>query len=597
VTQSKARTLFRVVVLAAAWLAIQFAIAADPDWRQLGDQAAADIRAAAGSDDVNERNHLVDQALVVLDRILTDPAAPEHAMRRSRLDQIVALRTREQMPEVVTAYEQLLDDGIEPPFYVTEAAADAWLQLKQPARAEPLYRQVLSDQPGFANARMGLFYALLEMEDFDGAFEVIDQSVDDTAGETGSWPWAETRATAAMARAYANQLDQAQQRLESLRNEQPDNARILRDLATVYRWRGWPHRALDTAKLAAEQAPDNVGITLLRANILSDLGRYAEAGELFRRLHASNPENLHVERDHETWQQRRRWSMHLNGEYGESSGSAIAQFGSRDRAWSLRLNAPWLGDHVQPYLLYHYSDARFPEGEADYDRLGAGASWRHRRQHAYLEIHRNRTGAADSGLVAGYDWQVGDHWNFATRYESFSTDIPLRARGHDIDGWKIEAGTRWQAHESLGVRTNLSRLDISDGNVRWAGLIALPHRLRSSAHHITDASLDLYASRASQSGGPYFNPTRDTSLTYVIEHDWLTWRRYEQSFAQRFVVGGGGYWQEGFGTHAIGLMRYEHVWRFSPRWRLHYGTGLASRVYDGDRERRLHGFMSLQGVF
>jgi biofilm PGA synthesis protein PgaA len=597
VTQSNARILFRVILLATAWLAIQISFASDPPWQQLGDRAAADIRAAANSDDIDERNQLVEQALVVLDRIVADPASPDHAVRRSRLDRIVALRTSERMVETVTAYDRLLDDGLEPPFYVTEAAADAWLQLKQPIRAEKLYRQVLSDLPGFSNASMGLFYALLEMEDFDGAFAVIDQAVDNTVGQPGSWPWTETRATAAMARAYANRLEQAQHRLEALRNEQPDNARVLRDLATVYRWRGWPHLALETADQAAEQAPDHVGITLLRANILSDLGRYAEAGELFEMLYAINPENLHVQRDHEAWKQRRRWSIHLHGEYGDSSGSAIAQFGSRDRAWGMRLNAPWLGEHVQPYLLYHYSDARFPEGEADYDRLGAGASWRHHRQHAYLEIHRNRTGTADTGLVAGYDWHAGDRWSFATRYEGFSTDIPLRARRHDIDGWKIEAGARWQAHESFGVRTNLSRLDISDGNVRWSGLIALPHRLRSSAHHITDATLDLYGSRASQSGGPYFNPTRDGSLTYVIEHDWLTWRRYEQSFSQRFVIGGGGYWQEGFGTHAIGLLGYEHVWRFSPRWRLHYGAGLASRVYDGDRERRLHGHLSLQGVF
>ena len=592
--------LIAIGILALVVGAMTFGLAMagnEPAYRELGDQAADQIRAAYQADTIEERNRLVDQALDTLQVLINDPDSPETVIRRSRFDRVAALRVSEQMDAVIDTFQALERDGIEMPPYVLEAAADARLHRKEPGKAEHLYRRILDTEPDAPNPRMGLFYALMEQEDFSAAIEVIDESVHLTADEPGSWHWFETRTTAAMARAYANRHDLALERLEALRDEYPENARILRELATVYRWRGWPERALETVDQAKALEPGQIGIRLLKANILNDLGDFAEVDERLGELYAANPENLHVARDHEAWLERRRWSMHAHGEYGDSSGSSASPLGSRDRSWGVRLNAPWLGHHLQPYFLYDYSDARLPEGEADYDRIGAGISWRGHGQHTYAQLNRNRTGQAETGLTLGYDGRFNDHWHASARYESFSTDVPLRARFHDIDGWKAEVGMRWQAHESLGVRANLTRLDLSDGNVRWSGLVSHQHRLRASAHHITSGNLDLYASRASQEGGPYFNPSRDGSLTYVIDHDWLTWRKYDQSFTQRFVVGGGGYWQEGFGTHLIGLGRYEHQWRFNPRWQIHYGIGVASRVYDGERERRIHARLALQGVF
>jgi biofilm PGA synthesis protein PgaA len=584
--------------LAVLILLSGLALAQSPaDHGELGDQAAELIRSAQAADDILERNRLAEEALSLLDGLIADPSASERTVLRSRQDRVVALRTRERMAEVIEAHEALLADGHEAPIWVTEAAADAWLHQGQPARAEELYRQVLAEQPGFHNARVALFFTLIEQEDYKAAIDHIEQLVADTADQPGSWEWLEARVTAAMAQAWSNRLGPAEERLDIVLAEVPDNARALRDMATIERWRGWPHRALATAEQAEALAPDNIHIQLLKANILNDLGRYAEAGELFVQLLETNPEHLHVQRDHELWQHRDRWSISLYGEYGDSDGPAISEFGSRDRAWGLRLAAPWLGDHLQPWFVYDYSDARFPEGEADYDRIGAGLSWRGYQRHAWASIHQNRTGSKEGGFSAGYEWHQGDYWNFAARYDSFSTDVPLRARNQGIDGWKAEFGARWQAHESFGIRANLSRLAISDGNVRWAGLIAVPHRLRSSAHHVTNASLDLYGSRASQTGGPYFNPERDASAVYVIEHDWLTWRHYQRSFSQIFTVGGGVYWQDGFGSDVIGLARYDHIWRFNPRWRLRYGVGIASRVYDGRREERVDGRLVLEGVF
>lgn len=558
-----------------------------------GDRAAEQIRAAFEADDIGERNRLAESALATLDELINDPASSEQVVRRSRFDRVAALRVRERMDAVLEAYQSLLDDGYEPPAYATQAAADAALYQRQPNRAAELYREVLDSEPGQHNARLSLFYAEMEQESFDTALAVIDDVAE--SAEPGSRSRIEARSTAAMARAYANRLEEAQERLESLRAEFPDNHRVGQDLATVYRWRGWSGLALETLAPYLEAAPERTDHRLLEAALFSDLGRYDRAGEALEDVYVEHPENRHVQRDVTTWQQRDRWSMRMDAEYAETDNDS--PFGSRERAISVQLNAPWIGHYIQPYARHHYNDATFPEGEGDYDRIGAGFFYRRNRHQLRLEINRNRTGDSDTGINAGYDLDVGDHWSLAAGYESFSTDVPLRGRRQGLDGWKAEAAARWQAHESFGVRAGVSRLSISDGNVRLSGLASIEHRLHASAHHMTDGTLDVYASRASQSGGPYFNPDRDGSITWQVKHDWLTWRRYERSFTQRFRAGAGGYWQDGFGTHATGLARYEHIWTFNHHWGMHYGVGISSRVYDGDREQRIDAQLTIEGVF
>jgi len=557
-----------------------------------GDHAAELIRAAESADTIPERNRLVDDALTILDALIASDAS-DAVIARSRFDRLLALRARESMHSVVEEWEALIEEGFEPPVWVTVAAADAYLYLRRPERALELYRQALTQDPDHRGTRQAMYWAHLESEDFRRAIALTDELVEET--DPGSPEHQQAQIAAAMVRAYANRLAKAQDRLEGIADEHPDNREAVRNLATIYRWRGWPHRAMERLEPLLADAPEHSGNRLLHAGLLDDLGRYREASEALERLYADHPENRHVQRDWTYWQERRRWAISLGGEYGESDG--VQAFGTRDRSWDLRLDAPWIGPYLQPYARIGYSDARFPEGESDYNRYGVGINYRRNRHHVYIEGHANRSGASQAGVTAGYDWQAGDHWSFATRYESFSTDVPLRGRLQGLDGWKTEAAARWQAHESLSARVGVSRLSISDGNVRAAGLASLRHRIHNSAHHVTDGTIDAYYSRASQSGGPYYNPDSDASLVYLVQHDWLTWRRYERSLTQRFVFGGGGYWQQHFGADAIGLVRYENLWQISQRWFLHYGVGAASRVYDGDRETRIDGQLRLRGVF
>lgn len=568
----------------------------DPDRERLdGDRAAQLIRwdGTAQKPGSREYHRRVRTALGRLEaRIARLPAG--NARRRARFDRVLALRRNEDMLAAIDAFEALLADGLAPPPYVRIAAADAYLDQRRPRQAAILYRRALAAGGGGFETRVALYYALLESEDFEAALEHIDAVA---KAEPSYWPipgseplpnWDRLSAdlAAAMARVYANRLEAAQRRLEGLLAAAPASAQIHRHLATVYRLRGWPNRAMNHAELAMAYEPDAADSRLARAEALAGVERFAEADQVLTALARERPLHARVERARDEWRQRRRWRIRVDAESGDSDSDGAGDFGTRDRRLETRIDAPWLAHFWRPYLTQHWSSARFPEGDAEYDRVGAGLDWRRARRHAYLEIHGNRTGETEAGITAGYDWHAGDRWSFATRYESFSLAVPLRARGAGLDGWRAEATTRWRSHESFSLRGSVSGLDISDGNTRLAGLLGVETRPVSTAHHITRVNADLYASRASQTGGPYFNPEHDASTDVTLEHDWLTWRRYDRSFTQRFSGGAGAYWQDGFGTHPTWFIRYAHRWELGTRFHFGYHAGLSSRVYDGEREHR-----------
>ncbi len=566
------------------------------------DRAALRIRWATLEDEGSAaRSARIEEALDLLATIETDERLDSGFARRVQHDRIVALRTDARMVEAIAAYERL---DREPPAYVNQAAADAYLANREPRRAITLYRRALLEAPGVLEAELGLVYALVEAEQHAAARARIDRMAatrapwlddPDTGLRTPNWERLRIDLVAAMLRAYANAPAEAQARLEALVVDAPASAQVRRELATVYRWRGWPHRALEEIELAQAYEPEVVGGRIEHALTLAALERFAEADRHFTALADEFPANAAVGREVERWRDRQRWWLGTEAGYGDSDG--FADFGSRERRLRTRVSAPYQVHNWQLYAFQHWASARFPEGERAWRRAGAGLDWRDQRRHAYLELGRSLTGDGETGLTAGFDWHQGDHWSFATRIETFSLDAPLRPRAEGLRGRKAEGAVRWQAHESLDARASLARLALSDGNTRLSMLLSSNHRLWADAHHITTGRAELYASRASQEGGLYFNPSRDAALGYGVQHDWLTWRDYDRAFTQRFAITAGGYWQQDFGSAATGAIRYEHLWQLGRSWRLRYGAGLASRVYDGNRERQWDAVLALEGYF
>jgi biofilm PGA synthesis protein PgaA len=95
----------------------------------------------------------------------------------------------------------------------------------------------------------------------------------------------------------------------------------------------------------------------------------------------------------------------------------------------------------------------------------------------------------------------------------------------------------------------------------------------------------------------YFNPANSTGEALYLQHEWTSWRTYQNSLTQVFRVSTGLNTESGYGTDPTFDLLYEHIWQLSRTWRLHYGMTWGSHVYDGQREGRVTGLLGFGGVF
>ena len=199
-------------------------------------QAAAMVRhGEMDPGDPARRFDGTDAALARIDTLLGGLPPAETALRRRlRLDRLVALRDRARMEEARAEGDALRADAPLPP-YAEVAYADALLYLRQPDAARDAYRRILAQTPADVQARYGLFYALVELEDFSAAFAVIDGLV---SGEPESRSYrgdptqydnperASAELAAAVARFWGNQPGDAWARLARLAAAAPAHAAI-----------------------------------------------------------------------------------------------------------------------------------------------------------------------------------------------------------------------------------------------------------------------------------------------------------------------------------------------------------------------------------
>ena len=189
-------------------------------------QAAAMVRhGEMDPGDPARRFDGTDAALARIDTLLGGLPPAETALRRRlRLDRLVALRNRARMEEAKAEGDALRADAPLPP-YAEVAYADALLYLRQPDAARDAYRRILAQTPADVEARYGLFYALLELEDFSAAFAVIDglvsgepesRSYRDDPTQYANPERASAELAAAVARFWGNQTGDAWARLARL---------------------------------------------------------------------------------------------------------------------------------------------------------------------------------------------------------------------------------------------------------------------------------------------------------------------------------------------------------------------------------------------
>lgn len=582
------------------------ALAGAPPFRE-ADMAAALTRwgAEIRAPEIDRRFEGTDRALArqdaLLARLRADPAADPALIRRVRTDRIVALRDRVRMADVVAEAEAL-----QPlPLFARQAHADALLYLRRPKEALAGYDAVLAGEPGTIQAGYGRFFALVEKEDFRAAYAQIDAMAAARprfvayAGGQASNPDREylfANTMAAESRLWGNQVADGFARLRPIADGAPASPTVRFALAGAYGARGWPRRADAETRIAASLDPEGLTGQIALAERHLARRRWQPAASEAERLLSLAPESLRVQRLKQESDAQRGWLFEGNfaPAFNEGGGSNAQGEGYTLGA---RLASPIVGGGIRVFGLLDSASAQPIEGKVTRNRVGGGVQWQGPDLDATAYSTHSWGSLPQPSLGFTLDWSVDDRLSLSGGGEWNSAETPIRALLAGISANSLGARANWRRDERFTASIAVSGLRYSDGNDRMSIGGSAVQLLYARPHFDLTGRVDLYASRNSQPGGPYFAPESDVSAAVGLLAQHVAWRRYERVFTHALSVDIGVYDQKGFAADWVGVVRYGHRWRRDPKTEFSYGITFDRRVYDGVSEKGLSFIVGLTQRF
>ncbi len=598
---------FSLLRLGVPHEALQFArrdtdLFSPEEWnRMLGDQAAIEIRwGQQPVVDPSRRYDNTDKAIELLKtqyKNITDKTSS--AYLRNRFDLIAAYRNRRYMQEAVTLYEQLSKNDIKQfPPYVQATVGDAYLSLRQPEKAITLLEESVDKDPHNLDAQYSLYYAYLEA----GRYEQSLAHIDALENSLPQWIWPPgskekqlnfdylyAQTISSMARAYVGKLSQAENRLNILLTQSPDNIDAQTSLAHVFLWRGWPRSAMEKYQAVLAQDSDNVEAKMGIVSALSSRGNFVESAKTLAPLqqqYSDHPQVKNLTKEAKIRNMREVW-LEANG--GSSSDTTLYQ-GSNDLGFTAYYyDRPWRPE-LRAFAYLSHLQGNFSGETATRNRGGAGL---HYQQQDIVLRGRVSGGDGSTGLSFQGDWNPTDHWQGSLAIATFSEQTPLRADLAGVKARSLDIGTRYRFHESRSLGASLQYMDFDDGNQRNTLSVFGQQRLFTGLRYKLVSELYLYQQTNTADNAAYFNPAKQKSIELSFNNEWLTYMHYEKSMRQRLKVGIGSSSQKNFDATSTWMLSYEHHWSFSQQLTLAYGISRSRPVYDGVKESFTRGFMNL----
>lgn len=552
----------------------------------------------------SERYAIADRALAEYDRLIPEweamgPEGKRDAVRL-RVDRLQALHARRLMPELIASYEQLVSEGVTIPRYALNDIAAAYLDQRRPEKAAELYRQVLNDESAkrdtlserLAN-ETGLFYSLIESEQFDEATEVINAAVAaqppfrfirGVPQKVPNDPHLYAQQTEAMNLFYADDTPGAEKRLKELSDAAPTNVSLRAALATVYRARGWPRRSEMVLKSAEALEPRVVDVIAGQGHTALELQEWRQAQTMTDDLSVRLPRHPDTRRLQRDWELYRKAELRVEARRGITNDSPVS--GSGDMSiesvvYSAPLDYDW-----RAFGGGGYATGDFEEGTANHRWLRTGVEYRARDITAELEASVHNYGyGTKPGARASIAYDLSDQWQVGGTAEWRSSETPLRALGSNITSNTVGAFVRWRESDHREWRFALAPSRFSDGNNRIAAVVNGRERLYTSPHLKADLEISIAASRNTKEDVPYFNPRSDFEVLPTVNLTHVLYRHYETVWEQSFLIGAGTYTQQGHGTGAIGAVGYGMRYRYNNMFDVGANVVGISRPYDGVRER------------
>lgn len=578
----------------------------DAKFRQLEADYAAELTrlAVITTRQESERFRIADRALALYDRLIPEwqalgpSALPE--LTRVRIDRLEALRARYRMQDVINDYDALRRDGIPVPDYALAHVAAAYLNQRQPEKARDLLQRVVhSSTPASPEAHLdnqiGLFYALVELEDHEQARKIMEAAVEEqpiwltlkgNPQRQGNSLRLDAEHTEALSYLYADDTEEAEKRLSSMVTEAPNNAALRTSMAAVYRAREQPRRASEELKLAETMAPLALTVVAEQAHAAMDLGNWDQAEILQKEVRIRQPEHTLTRNVIRRWETHNKAELQVSAQGGLVSDNPVT--GQNDLAIETVLYSAPINHNWRPFAGVGYSHGEFEEGITNFRWMRAGIQWRGKGLTAELEGSAQRYGyGTKTGVRTMAYFDLNDHWQVGGAAAYRATETPVRALHHNITSNSLNAFARWRANERREWSLSTTASRFSDSNKRFSLYLSGRERIYTSPKLKADAEFGVYASRNTLDDAPYFNPRADIEVMPAIKLTHVLHRRYERSLEHSLTLGAGVYGQRGYGAAGVASaaygMRYQHSNDFNIGATI-VGT---TRPYDGQREREL----------
>jgi biofilm PGA synthesis protein PgaA len=521
------------------------------------------------------------------------------------------------MLDVIAEYDDLRRNHVELPGYALNAVGDAYLYVRQPEKARDLYRRVLEATPSNLDARLALFYAEVELEDFHAAYRQVDTA----DADLDRWlylkglrqpipnPGKDTaELAAASARLFGDQLAEAERRFAAIADAAPNNTRYLAGLGNIYAARGWPRRADAEYQIGRGLKPQDFALEIGQARDALTLHDYRDAEAREANLMARFPENLEAQRLDRLWDVHNMAELRVTGEQAWRSATNVV--GGSGIGIETQLYSPPVAYDWRLYADQFYGHEELPgnEGQILLNRWGAGVEYRHRDLTATFEGDYNTYRKQDPvvgsveqdkpGARATASWAIDDHWQIGGTGELFSRDTPLRALRSGVTADAGALDLTYRASESRSVRLASEVLTFSDGNVRTSASGTYTERLLAEPRFSIDGIGGLAGSENSADNNRlYFNPRQDALASFGAAINQTLYRRYEFIYDHRLVVTPGIYWEQGFGTAGVISVRYEQRLRVNDVFDAGLGVGFGRQPYDGQYENAISLLFNLTSRF
>lgn len=575
-----------------------------------GDVAAERVRMAEFATRTEQERYVIaDRALQDYDKLLArwtpDPTAHDDVVRW-RIDRLGALKARARMAQVIREYETLQSEGVQLPTYAVRWVAAAYLDQREPEKAEPLYRQAITapdaDPADHVEDSTALFYALLESDKVMEAREVASNLADsqNPRVELKGLPignpndsWMDAQQLSAQAGTYGGDLPGSEAGLEALVAKAPGNVGLRLAQADMYRAREWPRRAEGSLKETEAQAPRDIGLEVSQAYTAMDLQEWRQMDALTDDVLARNPDNRQVQRLSRLRDVHDMAELRVEAYTGKSYGGggnddvgAVA--GSRDWGIESVLYSPPINEDWRVFAGAGYATADFTEGTGQHRFQRVGVERRTRDMTLEAEVSNHSYGyGSKQGAAVSITRDINDNWQYGGSLGYLLATTPLRALNADVTANGGSGFIRWRANESREWKLSLSPSHFSDGNNRLEALLTGREGIYSSPHVQVDLGLEVGASRNTKDDTVYFNPKSDLSVLPSVTVNHVLYHRYETQWSQQFQVGAGTYSQRDYSTGGVGLIGYGQRIRWNDVLEAGANLSLISRPYDGDRERDL----------